>query len=594
MKRQKSNESNNDEELPANILDNVSLDEIILYKSKGIKKPTNIKFKVSKYFIPIFSIIFMIEMFILTLFIQDHIHLFLPILVIFPIIAIVCWVCLFISHIFVFINYFALTNKALYIYQYPKKFPNRPETLKKIELKSLITVSLSELTKKKNLTPRGLLNFVYPKESSSKSMSYPVNRKIIGGINDVLVKCNIIESIIWMCRDVNERINIISKELNLRNLEISPTSQEFIRLKKWVKHLNIGLVTGTIVFLTCIILISLGNNLISTISSYGMVVSLTCLVIIIPFNIITRQVVPSNEGTMQITTEGLKFVDEKGTRVIDFNSNIAFNFKIIPNKMFSERATFIGTIIVQDLNNPHLKIKFGPTVEIVKILEFLFLSYLSWKNYHQLLLKKEEVLTLQDQKSLMKITESIKSKTNSISITGAVTSQTVGLSEQQKENIKKMLLPNEKVLTVYQPERKKQVLLIHLIGIAIGITLTFFSIWRFFEPLLMPIFVMVFTVGMIVIIFTLISLYNYIFIERIYIFTDQKLILKNFKKYYDVSYKDISLVLLKEGHTSDVIQIVFNFDSEIKTNAKISNINLTIEKDSDLYDKIIYYKKNFT
>lgn len=595
MKRQSSLEDNNNIEIPARVLDNLSLDENILFKFKGIKRPLNTKIsKLFKYSIIVLSIVVIIEIIILILFIQDDIYFFLPFIALIPFVSGGYWLFLFKSKFFVSINYLALTNKAIYIYQHQRKVPKESETLERIELSSLSIVLVSELKTKENFIPRGLIDFVYPKESSSKSMIYPVNRKSIGEVNNVLVKYKIIESIIWAYIDVNERINIISQELNLRDLMISPTSLEFNRLKKQIRHHIVEFVIGGIVILICIILILLGDNIFSTIGIFGIVISFTLIAVIIRFDIYIRQVLPSNEGTMQITSEGLKFIHEKGTTVFNFDSNIAFDFKIIRSKMFSEKSIFIGTIIVQDLNNPHLKVKFGPTIEIVKTLELLFLSYLSWKNNHQLLFREEEISTLLDQKRTISSKGLIKSKVDSTLITEAITSQTIGLSEKQEESVKKRLIINEKVLMIYQPKRRRQVLFIHLIGIIIGIILTFFSIWRFFEPLLMPLFVMSFTIGITIIIFTLISLYNYIFIDRLYIFTNQKLIIKNFKKYFDVPYKDISLILLKEGRTSDIVQIDFKVDSEIKTNAKISNISLTIEKDSDLYDKIIYYKKTFT
>ncbi len=597
MKRQKVNDEENDydKEVPANIQNNLSADEIILYKSKGFNNPSSTKF--IKFAVPILQIAIIIELLILFQIVKREIDMIINIFIFgSSILMWIYWVFLVKLNILSSINYFIFSNRAVYVYHHSRRFfsSNKSETLEKIELSSLKAILLRKLKKKKDLVPNGLIDFIYPKESNLKFITDPTNRMAIGETNDVLLKYNIIESIMWVYQDVKGRIDTIIKELNLsKPPEISPTSQECIRLKKRVRNHNIVLGIGILNFIFCTIFISLGNNIVSLICIFGIIASLTLVIFIASFDIHIRQVVPSSDGMIQITPEGLKYINEKRTIIFNFNSNIGFDFKIIPNKM-SENFTYIGTITIQSFDNPDLKVKFGPTIEIIKVLELLYLSYLSWKNHHQLLLNEEEILSLRNQKSMVKSKESIKRKIDSSPIVDTISSQKFGLSEEQEDNVKKVLNTNEKVLTIYQHERKTYILLIYLIIFSVGVILILFSIWSVLEFLfMMPNFVITFTFGMTIIIFTTISLYNYVFINRIYIFTNQKLILKIFKKYYQVPYKDISIILLNEGRKSNVIHVNFNADSEIKVRRKINNISLPIKKESDLYDKIISYKKSF-
>ena len=596
MKKRKSNdeENDNDLELPSNLRDNLSLDEKILYKSKGVKKfPLRKPFK---YAIPIFFILLIVESLIGIRLIPNYFNLLLLIDIFALIMISVMWVATFKFKLFDTIIYFALTKKAVYIYQYPKKFPVSPETLEKVDLNSLTAVLFKKLKSNRNLASRGFIDFVYPQTLSSASKIYPACRRAIGEVNDVLIKCNIIESIIWRYSNVNERIKTISEELDLKNLEINPSKLEFVKLKKRVKHHNIELVIGSVVFLLCVILISLGNNLWFIYIS-GIITSLTLIVVIITFDIHIRPMVPSKEGTIQITSEGLKFIYDKETLAFDFNSSLEFNFNIITNKMFSENFTYIGTITIQEFDKSNFKIKFGPTTETLKILELLYLCNLSWKNQHQLLLEEREIQNLSDQRRILSSNVSMESKLDEYRKIEAPTPQVFELSEELQENIKTMLVPNEKILTLYRDRNKKRIIITFLITFSIGVILTSFSIWRLFEFNIAIEVVYVwypFTIGMVMIIFPLIYIYEYLFIGKIYVFTNQKLILKNFKKYYDVPYKDISLVRLNNGKIFNFIQIDFKVDSKITTIANINNISLQVEKSSNLYDKIISYKKSFT
>jgi hypothetical protein len=78
---------------------------------------------------------------------------------------------------------------------------------------------------------------------------------------------------------------------------------------------------------------------------------------------------------------------------------------------------------------------------------------------------------------------------------------------------------------------------------------------------------------------------------NLYIFTNQKLIVKHFKKYHEVPYKDFSTILLNEHRKSDRITIVLKIDSLV--NLDIIQIPYA-QKNSDLYNKIISNKKTFT
>ncbi|MHA1439208.1 MAG: hypothetical protein ACTSPD_16675 [Promethearchaeota archaeon] len=452
----------------------------------------------------------------------------------------------------------------------------------------------------------------------------------------------IIESIIYLYGNIEKRWEDIKLKLKLQIPFEIKISQELTRNLSRKKKQNIILIPFTIllilfgIFMFPIIFNQKNNEYFELYLYIAMIPLITGLILLI--SAIYKLTTWNNraidlDNVLTIDSDKIILSQGNSAKTINLNDKIVLNFLSIQKLMRKavKWDEYYDGIEIKPSYDSKDKIKFGPIDRFVDIYEFLFTYLLKWKADHGFLLKKEELLNINQQKFDF-MHKDVKNGFLAKKLAQKVTPQTTrkmatAASPKKKKEIdiafidksdllyKKydsVLDSDEKIYLKYIPPPKSKAvpissIIVIIVSIIIYILYIFIDIhemshatYLFFAIVAPLSFLMCCTSSICLYINSASRLRMG---NALHLFTDRKIIVETRFEFCIIPYNKItSIVRLGRSKKKYHIQITTSMPIEnnpyaiTKGRFKGLNENLYFIKkipfDNDLIDKISYFKEN--
>ena len=569
MIKSKMNEKSGGEFIPVQIIDNISPSEEILHQAKWhYTSPT---FKISIY--AIFGLEIVSSIFLLIAFSRGN-----TIIIKFGPIFLFVYPLAFILMFFMFkISpyrkefFLVITDKKLYLYTKT----GRVDSIDSINLTSIKAALFKKKRFIKKSKDLGKIVLI-----STDLKKYQKNKIEIQNIKNLKFTYQKFESILWHYGNLKERIETFR---NNNNIFLPYTFK--IEQQTFNKITRYGRIF-TILLIICIVAIGIGFMGIFLQMHFIIIINLLVfgsgfVVMSLVFRFMIKNILTPIMNQLNLEEDKIVLIGEEFSETIFFNDKVNLDFHQIQDFKKSSIGTYeiLGAIIVKESIDSLKMIKFGPIFEFYNFLEVCYLHLLNWKGEQGLLLEKDQLQYIKKEKFRDVVhvvnTEQKKAKL-----------EEVYLDNEILTHVRNYLEKDEQILFKYKPEYniKKNI----IIGIA--------GIFSFILLLLIPFVSINF---FIITIFILIFPITFGFLalcvlpgklmekKSVYIFTNQKIIIKYPKQFLITKINNISSI--KRINKRNRYHIVINLKNELENSPFIDKGALTIQnipKDNILIDRV--------
>jgi hypothetical protein len=476
----------------------------------------------------------------------------------------------------------AITNKKLYLSRKMAKI----KTLDSINLSAIKGVIYKPKSTRSDQSQGAIIILSDELPAHQKKQ---INLNIV---NDLDLNYNAIESILWQFGDINQRWDQLIRKYNIQlPYKIKGSELLIARLKKTIRIFNfltlIFLLLGMIGLILLIFVPSALDNtlfflLIINFLLFGFVFSIFFYV----YKYRLTRIIPKQISDLIIESTQIKLAKDDKLETISLQEEIpSLDFVIAQDLKRKTKGTIDinGLLIIRsELNSPR-KMEFGPIEKFEDFFELIFLYLLKQK--YESKSSSIKIPTLKDKYTIFREKTEVRES-------AALLTKDSKISEKNYNLIKNYVNPEEKLLFEYNPDIKllKYIIfgmlgIFSFIGLYIILSLTFtFSSLNLF---IIGIFTLIFPIvgGML----ALCLLPGMVMEKRaVYMFTDQKIIIKYQKKFLFITYSNIKNIL-KIKRRKKRYNIELNLKTPLESSPYIDKNRITILnvlEDTNLIEKI--------